>query len=65
MSPKDTTRFETKPDHQAQFDWKESINFKTKDNQRIPLYIGVLLLYYSRFIIMHDNEYQVMPYLIH
>ncbi|WP_422047683.1 hypothetical protein [Staphylococcus aureus] len=41
MSPKDTTRFETKPDHQAQFDWKESINFKTKDNQRIPLYIGV------------------------
>lgn len=56
MSPKYTTRFETKPDHQAQFDWKESINFKTKDNQRIPLYIGVLLLYYSRFIIMHDNE---------
>ncbi|HHQ6876937.1 TPA: hypothetical protein ACSTP4_001991 [Staphylococcus aureus] len=56
MSPKDTTRFETKPDHQAQFDWKESINFKTKDNQRIPLYIGVLLLSYSRFIIMHDNE---------
>ncbi len=22
MLPKDTTRFETKPDHQAQFDWK-------------------------------------------
>ncbi len=56
MSPKDTTRFETKPDHQAQFDWKESINFKTKDNQRIPLIQAVPLLYYSRFIIMHNNE---------
>ena len=56
LSPKGKTRFETKASHQAQFDWKESINFKTKDNQRIPLYIGVLLLYYSRFIIMHNNE---------
>ena len=47
MSPKDTTRFETKPDHQAQFDWKESINFKTKDNQRIPLYRCATTLLFS------------------
>ncbi|BDB36057.1 hypothetical protein TUM19381_21090 [Staphylococcus aureus] len=55
MSPKVSTRFETKPSHQVQFDWKETINFKKKDNQMISLNIGVLLLSYSRFIIMHDN----------
>ncbi|HCU7164499.1 TPA: transposase [Staphylococcus aureus] len=33
MSPKGTTRIETKTGHQAQFDWKEGINFKTNDNQ--------------------------------
>ncbi|HFE4219625.1 TPA: IS21 family transposase, partial [Staphylococcus aureus] len=52
MSPKGTTRFETKAGHQAQFYWKEGINFKTKDNQIVSLNIGVLLLPYSRFVIM-------------
>ncbi|HCV0600271.1 TPA: IS21 family transposase, partial [Staphylococcus aureus] len=52
MSPKGTPRFETKAGHQAQFDWKEGINFKTKDNQIVSLNIGVLLLPYSRFVIM-------------
>ncbi|CDR29235.1 transposase [Staphylococcus schweitzeri] len=52
MSPKGTTRFETIAGHQVQFDWKEGINFKTKDNQMISLNIGVLLLSYSHFIIM-------------
>ena len=35
LSPKGKTRFETKASHQAQFDWKEGINFKTKDNQMV------------------------------
>ncbi len=52
MSPKGTTRIETKTGHQAQFDWKEGINFKTNDNQIVSLNIGVLLLSYSRFVIM-------------
>ncbi|HGZ7750782.1 TPA: hypothetical protein ACOFZW_001732 [Staphylococcus aureus] len=52
ISPKGTTRIETKTGHQAQFDWKEGINFKTNDNQIVSLNIGVLLLSYSRFVIM-------------
>ncbi|GGI03228.1 IS21 family transposase [Mammaliicoccus vitulinus] len=52
LSPIGTTRYETKAGHQAQFDWKEDIRFKTKDNQELSLNIGVLLLSYSRFKIM-------------
>lgn len=52
LSPSGTTRYETKAGHQAQFDWKEDIRFKTKDNQELSLNIGVLLLSYSRFKIM-------------
>ena len=51
-TPVGTTRFETKPGYQAQFDWKEDIRFKTKDHQEVSLNIGVLLLSYSRFKIM-------------
>ncbi|WP_436866298.1 DDE-type integrase/transposase/recombinase, partial [Mammaliicoccus sciuri] len=50
--PSGTTRFETSPGYQAQFDWKEDIRFRTKDNQEVSLNMGVLLLSYSRFKIM-------------
>ncbi len=52
LSPSGTTRYETSPGHQAQFDWKEDIRFRTKDNQEVSLNMGVLLLSYSRFKIM-------------
>ncbi|MCE4981769.1 IS21 family transposase, partial [Mammaliicoccus sciuri] len=52
LSPSGTTRFETSPGYQAQFDWKEDIRFRTKDNQEVSLNMGVLLLSYSRFKIM-------------
>ncbi|NEU05018.1 transposase [Clostridium senegalense] len=34
---------------QAQFDWKEKINFKFKDNTTIALNVGILVLFASRF----------------
>lgn len=48
-SPKGTTRFETSPGQQAQFDWKESIPFETSDGEKIEVNVGALVLGYSRF----------------
>lgn len=48
-SPKGTTRFETPPGKQAQFDWKESIPFETSDGEKVEVNVGALVLGYSRF----------------
>lgn len=43
-------RFETAPGEQAQFDWKESIPFLLKDeNREIEINILIIILSYSRF----------------
>ena len=48
-SPKGTSRFETPPGQQAQFDWKESIPFETSDGEKVEVNVGALVLGYSRF----------------
>ncbi len=48
-SPNGTTRFETAPGQQAQFDWKESIPFETSDGEKIEVNVGALVLGFSRF----------------
>lgn len=47
--PKGTTRFETPPGQQAQFDWKESILFETKDGEKVEVNVAALVLGHSRF----------------
>lgn len=46
-------RFETAPGEQAQLDWKESIEYETKDGEIIYVNVAVLLLSYSRFRAFH------------
>lgn len=41
-------RFETNPGIQAQVDWKESLNFKTKDGETIKFNVFLLILGFSR-----------------
>lgn len=41
-------RFETNPGIQAQVDWKESMNFKTKDGDTIKFNVFLLILGFSR-----------------
>ena len=47
--PVGTSRFETPPGQQAQFDWKESIPFETSDGEKVEINVGALVLGYSRF----------------
>jgi hypothetical protein len=46
-------RYETKPGEQAQLDWKESIQYETKNGEIIYVNVAVLLLSYSRFRAFH------------
>ncbi|MED1305538.1 transposase [[Bacillus thuringiensis] serovar konkukian] len=48
-------RYETSPGEQAQLDWKESIQFETKDGEIVYVNVAVLLLSYSRFRVFHLN----------
>lgn len=48
-TPKGTPRFETPPGKQAQFDWKESIPFETKDGKHVVINVATLILSHSRF----------------
>lgn len=48
-APKGTTRFETPPGQQAQFDWKESILFETKGGEKVEVNVAALVLGHSRF----------------
>lgn len=48
-------RYETSPGEQAQLDWKESIQFETKDGEILYVNVAVLLLSYSRFRVFHLN----------
>lgn len=48
-SNKGEARFETPPGYQAQFDWKESLVFKTKDGEKVEVNVAALVLSYSRF----------------
>ena len=41
-------RFETNPGIQAQVDWIESLNFKTKDGETIKFNVFLLILGFSR-----------------
>lgn len=45
-----TTRFETEPGVQAQFDFKEDFTINTVTNEKIKIQIAVLQLGYSRFL---------------
>lgn len=47
--PKGTARFETQPGQQAQFDWKESILFETKNGEKVEVNVAAIVLGYSRF----------------
>lgn len=47
--PKGTARFETQPGQQAQFDWKESILFETKNGEKVEVNVAAIVLWYSRF----------------
>ncbi|MGY1423671.1 IS21 family transposase [Bacillus cereus] len=47
--------YETKPGEQAQLDWKENIQFETKDGEIVYINVAVLLLSYSRFRAFHLN----------
>lgn len=49
-------RFETSAGEQSQIDWKENIEFKTKDGQIITINILVFELSYSRYRIFHVSE---------
>mgnify|MGYP005751363827 CR=1 FL=1 len=46
-------RYETAPGEQAQLDWKESIEFETKEGEKVHVNVAVLLLSYSRFRAFH------------
>lgn len=46
---KPTPRFETLPGEQAQIDWKEDIEFVTKDGEKLKINVFSLVLGYSRF----------------
>ncbi|PFK27576.1 IS21 family transposase [Bacillus cereus] len=48
-------RYETSPGEQGQLDWKESIQFETKDGEILYVNVEVLLLSYSRFRVFHLN----------
>ncbi|MDG4658637.1 IS21 family transposase [Ectobacillus antri] len=52
-SPKGTVRYETEPGQQAQFDWKESIPFETKNGEKIEVNVAALVLGHSRFRVFH------------
>ncbi len=56
MWGKDRRRLERKGDDEGEFEWKERIKFKRKDNERIAVYIGVVVVYYCGFIMMDKNE---------
>lgn len=47
--PKGIARFETQPGQQAQFDWKESILFETKNGEKVEVNVAAIVLGYSRF----------------
>lgn len=49
-------RFETSAGEEAQIDWKENIEFKTKDGQIITINILVFELSYSRYRLFHVSE---------
>lgn len=51
-TPSGTPRFETKYGKQAQFDWKENIQFLTKEGEKVEFNVAVLLFSRSRFRIM-------------
>jgi len=46
-------RFETPPAQQAQLDWKENIQYVTRDGETLYVNVLVLLLSYSRFRTFH------------
>ncbi|PGT79443.1 IS21 family transposase [Bacillus sp. AFS040349] len=46
---REVIRFETPPAEQAQLDWKENIQYITKDGEILYVNVCVLLLSYSRF----------------
>ena len=46
---KPTPRFETSPGEQAQIDWKEDVEFVTKDGEKLKINVFSLVLGYSRF----------------
>lgn len=52
-SYKEVIRFETPPAEQAQLDWKENIEYITKDGEIITVNVCVLLLAHSRFRTYH------------
>lgn len=49
-------RYETSPGEQAQIDWKEDIEFITKDGEILSLNIFVYELSYSRFRLFYVSE---------
>lgn len=59
-----TTRFETKYGKQAQFDWKENINFITSDGEQVKLNVAVFVLSRSRFKVMQVSLSKSQPILI-
>jgi len=53
LSSNEVIRFETPPAEQAQLDWKENIQYITKDGEILNVNVCVLLLAHSRFRTFH------------
>lgn len=52
-SPKGTVRYETPPGKQAQLDWKENIQYETKDGEQVEINVAALILSTSRLRVFH------------
>lgn len=62
--PIGTVRFETDPGEQAQIDWKESIDFLTKDGKRIKVNVLSMVLSYSRLKLYMLTQSRIQSVLI-
>ena len=57
-------RYETGMAHQAQIDWKESIDFKLVSGENITIHLFVYLLFYSRFRLYQLSMSKVQRHLV-
>lgn len=59
------SRFETKPGHQAQIDWKESMTFVLKNKEKVVINIFSFIMSYSRFRVYRLSLTKTQDILFH
>ena len=62
--PAGMVRFETDPGEQAQIDWKEDINYLTKDGNRIKVNVLSMVLSYSRLTLYALTQSRIQSVLM-